>query len=577
MQTRILIGFALVVIFGAGIVTVSYQSISRTIVLQERVRHANAILGHVNGLANDLAEVEAAQRAYLLTDEERFLRTADSASEAALEELAGLHELTQDRPNQQQRLSALNQLVRDRLAHLDEFAALKRSEGIAGARNELRNEQVLADKIQITAAQLQNEEKALLEATEAESKENSRRTVRVLILGSAAGFLLLTTMTWLLIRQSKARTRIEETLVQSNEALTRTVRALASKTGETRLLGETGDLLQSCLNLNEARDVLHHLMPQVLPGHSGGLYILKNPEQLMQPLTTWGQGEPDAKAFGPEDCWALRRGRPHNVEIPGSNLICRHLNESFNGRSRCLPLVAQNQAYGLLHVLHNESTALPSGGRSEAEIAEYEELTDRVAERISLGLANIRLRDSLRDQAIRDPLTGLFNRRYMEESLERELRRSIRHDRPVAVIMIDVDRFKQFNDRYGHPNGDSLLRSLGRFLVEQVREEDIACRYGGEEFLLVAPEAALEVARDRADRIREQFKTLSLMQRMEVAEPVTLSAGIAAYPEHGSVPEALIRAADRALYIAKHSGRDQVVVARPGDQVSLRLVSQMPT
>ena len=577
MQTRILIGFALVVIFGAGIVTVSYQSISRTIVLQERVRHANAILGHVNGLANDLAEVEAAQRAYLLTDEERFLRTADSASEAALEELAGLHELTQDRPNQQQRLSALNQLVRDRLAHLDEFAALKRSEGIAGARNELRNEQVLADKIQITAAQLQNEEKALLEATEAESKENSRRTVRVLILGSAAGFLLLTTMTWLLIRQSKARTRIEETLVQSNEALTRTVRALASKTGETRLLGETGDLLQSCLNLNEARDVLHHLMPQVLPGDSGGLYILKNPEQLMQPLTTWGQGEPDAKAFGPEDCWALRRGRPHNVEIPGSNLICRHLNESFNGRSRCLPLVAQNQAYGLLHVLHNESTALPSGGRSEAEIAEYEELTDRVAERISLGLANIRLRDSLRDQAIRDPLTGLFNRRYMEESLERELRRSIRHDRPVAVIMIDVDRFKQFNDRYGHPNGDALLRSLGRFLVEQVREEDIACRYGGEEFLLVAPEAALEVARDRADRIREQFKTLSLMQRMEVAEPVTLSAGIAAYPEHGSVPEALIRAADRALYIAKHSGRDQVVVARPGDQVSLRLVSQMPT
>ncbi|HXZ12725.1 MAG TPA: diguanylate cyclase [Candidatus Sulfotelmatobacter sp.] len=577
MRTRILIGFALVVIFGAGIVTVSYQRIARTIVLQERVRHASAILEHVNGLANDLAEVEAAQRAYLLTDEEQFLKAADSASEASLEELASLHELAQDRPSQQQRLNALNELVRERLAHLDEFAALKRSEGIAGARNELRNEQALADKIRSTAAELQKEEKALLESIEAESKENSRRTARVLILGSGTGFLLLTTVAWLLIRQSKARTRIEETLVQSNEALTRTVRALASKTGETRLLGETGDLLQSCLNLNEARDVLHHLMPQLLPGDSGGLYVLKNPEQLMQPLTTWGQGEPDAKAFGPEDCWALRRGRPHNVEVPGSNLICRHLNESFTGKSRCLPLVAQNQAYGLLHILHNEKTAAPRGGRPEAETGEYEELTDRVAERISLGLANIRLRDSLRDQAIRDPLTGLFNRRYMEESLERELRRSIRHDRPVAVIMIDVDHFKQFNDRYGHPNGDALLRSLGRFLVEQVREEDIACRYGGEEFLLVAPEAALEIARDRADRIREQFKTLSLMQRMEVMEPVTLSAGIAAYPEHGSVPEALIRAADRALYIAKHSGRDQVVVARPGDQVSLRLVSKLPT
>jgi diguanylate cyclase (GGDEF)-like protein len=250
------------------------------------------------------------------------------------------------------------------------------------------------------------------------------------------------------------------------------------------------------------------------------------------------------------------------------------LTDTFTGSSRCLPLVAQNQAYGLLHILHGGAGPTEGAVRSDEEIAEYEELTDRIAERLSLALANIRLRDTLRNQAIRDPLTGLFNRRYMEESLERELRRSVRHDRPVSVIMIDLDQFKDFNDRHGHPTGDALLRSLGSFLQEQLREEDIACRYGGEEFLLVVPEAPLEVARERADRIRERFKNLAWLHRMEGIEPVTLSAGIAAYPEHGSVPEALIRAADRALYIAKNSGRDQVVVARPGDQVSLHLVSQ---
>jgi len=576
MRVKILIGFALAVIFGAGIVAVSYQSLARTVVLEERVKRAHTILKHLDELTKSLIEVEAAQRTYLLTDEERLLEIVDSASQDALEELAELRELTLDSPGHLERLDVLNPLVRQQIAHIHEVVALKRAKGLAAARDEIGSARTLAinDKIQGIVTQMQNEEKSLLAAGELGSKENSRRTVHVLVLGSAIGFVLLMTVTWLLIRESNARAKIEETLVQSNHALTRTVRALASKTSETRLLGETGDLLQSCGDLDEARDVLGHLIPQLLPGDSGGLYLLRVPDQLLEPLTTWGENEPAAKPFGPDDCWALRRGRVHSAEIPGGDLICRHLADSFTGRSLCLPLVAQNQAYGLLHILHAAARTEGNAARSDAEIAEYDELTHRVADRLSLALANIRLRDSLRNQAIRDPLTGLFNRRYMEESLERELRRSVRRDRPVSVIMIDLDHFKEFNDRYGHPTGDALLRSLGSFLAQQVREEDIACRYGGEEFLLVAPEAALEVARDRAERIREQFKNMSLLHRMEGIEPATLSAGVAAYPENGSVPEALIRAADRALYIAKNSGRDRVVVARPGDQVSLQLVTQ---
>jgi diguanylate cyclase (GGDEF)-like protein len=184
-----------------------------------------------------------------------------------------------------------------------------------------------------------------------------------------------------------------------------------------------------------------------------------------------------------------------------------------------------------------------------------------VADQLGLAVANLKLRETLRNQSIRDPLTGLFNRRYLEETLEREIKRAERGRGAVGVVMLDLDRFKNFNDTFGHNVGDMLLAELGRLLQTSIRTSDVACRYGGEEFVLVIPDADVEVTCQRAERVREAVKRLFVSCRGQSVGSVTVSAGVAAYPTHGVTAEALVQAADAALYRAKSDGRDRVIAS----------------
>ena len=179
----------------------------------------------------------------------------------------------------------------------------------------------------------------------------------------------------------------------------------------------------------------------------------------------------------------------------------------------------------------------------------------------ALILNNAQLREALREQSIHDPLTGLFNRRYMEEGFKQQLGRATRERQPLAMLMIDIDHFKQFNDTHGHATGDVLLCEVGRFLKKNIRIEDIACRYGGEEFLLIMPGASLQEIEGRAERLRSEVKELQVEHDGKRVGNISLSVGVAAYPEHGSSQESIMRAADAALYRAKQSGRDRVIVA----------------
>ena len=187
-----------------------------------------------------------------------------------------------------------------------------------------------------------------------------------------------------------------------------------------------------------------------------------------------------------------------------------------------------------------------------------------VGDHISLALANIRLRETLRHQVVHDVLTGLFNRRYLEETLEREIHRVRRKGASLGIIMLDLDRFKHFNDTFGHDAGDNLLRSLGKTLASCVRREDVACRYGGEEFILILPEASLEIVRQRAEEIRREFPKVPVLHRGQVMESVTVSLGVAMFPTHGATGQDVLRAADDAMYRAKAQGRNRVVTAKNG-------------
>jgi diguanylate cyclase (GGDEF)-like protein len=191
-----------------------------------------------------------------------------------------------------------------------------------------------------------------------------------------------------------------------------------------------------------------------------------------------------------------------------------------------------------------------------------------MADGFALLFSNMKLHVSLKEQSIRDHLTGLFNRRYLEESLEREVHRVLRTGEPIGVTMLDVDHFKDFNDTFGHATGDEILRTLGHYFLVHVREGDIPCRYGGEEFALILPGAALEVAQRRAEALREGALALGkeLLDRLASNhDPLTLSLGVAGFPHHGLNGSAVLRAAVEALYRAKQSGRNKVVVAGARD------------
>jgi diguanylate cyclase (GGDEF)-like protein/PAS domain S-box-containing protein len=358
------------------------------------------------------------------------------------------------------------------------------------------------------------------------------------------------------IRDVTARMQAEEALRHAHEKLTDRVKELEQRHREITLLNDMGDLLQACLTLEDAYTVVTRFAPQLFVTKPGLLGILNVSKNLVDPIVTWGEPAttPAAPPFAVDDCWALRRGRLHLVEDTPTALLCKHSSPSPTP-SLCIPLSAQNETIGLLHL--REPSATPA-----RSIEWTQQLAGMFARHIELALANLRLRATLRDQSIRDPLTGLFNRRYMEESLAREVSRAIRSGDPLGIIMLDLDHFKDFNDNFGHEAGDVLLRELGKLLQTHIRAGDIVCRYGGEEFIGIVTGASLETTLRRAEELRELVKHLCVEYQGRWVGPITISLGVSIFPLNGSSAETVLRAADGALYRAKGEGRDRVVAAQ---------------
>ena len=350
-------------------------------------------------------------------------------------------------------------------------------------------------------------------------------------------------------------------LVAANEQLTVSVRRVEHYADQIGQLTSIGQLLQSCLSPDEVFGVLRDSMPRLFPGDSGSVTILKASGNLMETMAVWGDRPPALRIFGPDDCWAFRRGRPHLVTDLNSPLRCGHFTAEDGPTTFCVPMVAQGDNVGVLQFIFAAPHADEAADDSGAVHSTRPRLASALAEHAALALANIRLREALRSQSIVDPLTGLFNRRYLETLLERECRRATRGRRPLTVLMLDVDHFKKFNDTWGHDGGDAVLRELASLMRAHFRGDDVACRYGGEEFVVLLADASLESAFVRAEDLRQQVHRLVAQHRMQPLGSITVSIGLAALPDHGINPEDLVSAADRALYQAKSAGRDRTVRA----------------
>ena len=353
--------------------------------------------------------------------------------------------------------------------------------------------------------------------------------------------------------------RTEAALRRSNHRLKELVEESGRLNHETSLVSDLADQLHACRTGEEAHQIINRMALRLFPEKSGALFLLNASRNILEMTVTWGENPPDQSMLDPQGCWALRRGRPYLMQDPDRDLICEHLSPPLASGYYCVPLVAQGETLGILHL--RASAPTPGEVSRPAFSASTQSLTLTVAEHLALSLGNLKLQEALRHQAIRDPLTGLFNRRFMLETLERELYRMQRKKSSLGVIMVDLDHFKRFNDTFGHSGGDALLSALGRMLLDQVRKEDVACRYGGEEFTLILPEASLETTYERADEVRRLVHGLHLEHHGQSLGGITISLGVAVYPQHGEDPEALLRAADKALYQAKAAGRDRVVAA----------------
>jgi diguanylate cyclase (GGDEF)-like protein len=292
----------------------------------------------------------------------------------------------------------------------------------------------------------------------------------------------------------------------------------------------------------------------LLPAHDGALYLL-NELDTYEPTAIWGTQPALNATYTSDSCWALRRGKPYRFGVDQSNPPCSHLGSSAPRHTLCIPLSAQGESFGNLLIASNEEK---SAGLMNAEEQLF---IETAASSIALALANLRLREKLRLQSIRDALTGLYNRRYLDDILPREINRANRNEHPLSILLFDIDHFKDFNDTHGHNAGDFVLQNLAEMMLSIIRESDIACRYGGEEFMVILPNTSLEIAQKRAETLRQEISQNTLKFMDKLLGAITVSIGVAAYPQHGEQAGALIKSADEALYQAKQNGRNRVMVS----------------
>ena len=355
-----------------------------------------------------------------------------------------------------------------------------------------------------------------------------------------------------MFQDDSLRQQAEEKLKLTNEKLETIIKDLEVSKRNSDLLRQMGDMLQVCHEVKEAHDVIRPFIPELFPESRGSLFMIDPKQRMATAVLDWGEPMDSDLAFSMDDCWSLRRNQPHTVNtlLPGPQ--CKHMAPTFKGIYIDLPLTASGETFGLLHLEWPARTSLAS---------QEQELAQTMVEHISLALANIRLRERLLLQSVRDPLTGAFNRRYMQETLDREIMRAQRYRKPIGLLVIDIDFFKKFNDNFGHAAGDFVLKILIKVLEGHVRGSDVVCRMGGEEFLVILPDAGRDVVLQRAESIRNAVEELKLEYDDKPLAPMTVSIGVAVYPQHGETDDELLKRADDALYIAKNSGRNRVAEA----------------
>ncbi|HJR10154.1 MAG TPA: diguanylate cyclase [Rhodanobacteraceae bacterium] len=552
MPRRVLAMAAVALLLIVALAAAVFQTAQRYRSDEKWTLHSYQVREQVLQLVNHLHLAEMEARSYGLTGREISFRQYGQAIRAVDDSTGQLATLVSDNPQQ---VAAVGQLRDAIAARREQFEAILNNYRLQGAS--AAHAEVVALVSQSTrpvddvANRILAREADLLRTREAASARNGRTVALSAAVALGGSLALLLAAFFTVGLEQHRRRRSERALEQSTVDLQAALQE-ANRSSETlRRLSTLAELLQNCRDLDEAINVIERALPPLLSDVSGALALVNASRNIVEGRMHWGVRGSDlgGAIFAPDDCWALRRSQPHPGDGDHAAPICPHLTQAgvTADHTLCLPLNSQGQVLGVLSLC------------APAVIAtDTRRLAATAADQLALALANLQLQASLRTQSIRDPLTNLFNRRYLEASLPRELLRAERRKGGLSVLMFDLDHFKRYNDTQGHDAGDALLGAFGALLAQSCRGEDMPCRFGGEEFTLVLTDADHAQARKRAEAIRKATAELVVHYRAGTLPPATVSIGVATYPEHGATPEALLRMADQALYRAKQLGRNVV-------------------
>ncbi|HET7845109.1 MAG TPA: diguanylate cyclase, partial [Xanthomonadales bacterium] len=488
----------------------------------DRATHASRVKEQVQLTYARLKEAESASRGLVLLGDNGFDGRFRGSAQEMRRAAALLRTMVADNDEQAKNAATLQHLLGMRLQQLEAVIASWRKGGVPAAQSRMADNLALpqVSAIEALVAHMAAIEDSLLAQRAARAEESERRLRLFGPLVISLCVLLLGFTGFVVLREQARRTRAEARLQASQRELERSLEEARSSARWLAQLGELGDLLQGCRSIDEAMEVLRAIAPRLLGIDAGDVYFGREGEEDFTRIGGWGNpGAAARNAIARGDCWAVRRGHMFPASDSTVGVCCPHVDARGGRHHVCVPLSAQGESHGVLVLEHRERLT-PVQRR----------LLRSMAEQLSLALANLRLQESLRSQSIRDALTGLYNRRYLDASMAREVARAERHEQELSMLIVDIDHFKRINDTFGHDAGDTVLAQVAAVLDLGTRGEDIACRYGGEEFVVLMPGADARSALRRAEELRTAIAGSVATYAGRSIGPVTVSIGVATFP-----------------------------------------------
>ncbi|WP_442942018.1 diguanylate cyclase [Nostoc sp.] len=338
----------------------------------------------------------------------------------------------------------------------------------------------------------------------------------------------------------------QRSLTDLNRQLEEKTLELEAKKRELIYLSDMAEMLYSCESEDEVYQVVALTCFKLFPNMSGSISIIANSKNYVQMNSFWGGESRSKEIFSLSDCWALRRGKLNLLSPRNSGLMCSHLIQPVSGTHLCVPLFAQGEVVGSLHL--NALEEISPEDRQTSEI---------IARTLGIALNNLSIKQRLTHENLRDGMTQLFNQSYMESITEQRLAEAERSGQPLSIIFLDIDNFKSYNSRYGHVTANIVLQGLAKLLLKSIRSFDIACRWGGEEFVIVMPNMTLETLRKRVEQLRVDIEQMQLKDGDRLLESITASFGIAV-SEPGITVKDFLNRANQAMLEAKRTGKNRV-------------------